>query len=82
LLRIRGSNLMRERNPQVRIGGEPVQVLQASEGELIVAPQAHQLAGTLAVEVLPGRIVETRFDLSAHAPGPPPASACVIEGAS
>ncbi len=64
LLRIRGQNLMTERQPEVRIGGECVPVLQANERELLVAPLAHQLSGTLAVEVEPGNVVETEFDFT------------------
>lgn len=64
LLRIRGLNLMRDRQPEVRIGGERVAVLQANERELLVAPLAHQMSGTLAVEIEPGNIVETELNLT------------------
>jgi hypothetical protein len=63
LLRIRGNNLMRERPPEVRIRGERVPVLQASEREILVAPLPHQLAGMLSVETETGATVETPFDL-------------------
>jgi hypothetical protein len=70
LLRIRGQNLMSERQPAVRIAGEAVPVLQASERELLIAPRAHQLSGTLAVEVEPGNVVEAEFDLSQEEANP------------
>jgi hypothetical protein len=80
LLRIRGSNLMRSAHPEVRIGGERVPVVRASESEVVIAPRVHQLAGMLAVEIQPGRIVETAFDLAAHAPKPSAATAAAAEG--
>ena len=64
LLRIRGLNLMRDRQPEVRIGGEKVPVLQANERELLVAPLAHQMSGTLAVEIEPGNVAEAEFNLA------------------
>lgn len=58
LLRIRGHNLMQEAQPQVRIGGEPLSVVHASEKEVIVAPLAHQMSGTLVIETAPGAFAE------------------------
>lgn len=63
LLRIRGHNLMRDRAPQVRIGGENVKVLKATEKELLVAPLAHQTGGAIVIETEPGMTAETEFDL-------------------
>jgi hypothetical protein len=63
LLRIRGHNLMRERAPQVKIGGENVPVLKATEKELLVAPLAHQMGGSIVIETAPGSLAETEFDL-------------------
>jgi hypothetical protein len=63
LLRIRGHNLMRDRAPQVRIGGENVKVLKATEKELLVAPLAHQTGGSIVIETEPGMTAETEFDL-------------------
>ena len=62
LLRVRGENLMLDRPPEVRIDGEPVTVVQAAEKELVVAPQPHQLRGTLAVGPTPGTWAERAFD--------------------
>ena len=65
LLRIRGHNLMRERAPQVRIGGEAVPVLKATDKELLVAPLAHQMGGKIVIETepgMPGMMAETEFD--------------------
>jgi hypothetical protein len=75
LLRIRGNNLMRERPPEVRIRGERVAVLQASEREILIAPLPHQLAGTLSIETEPGETVETEFSVAEPAPASSPAPA-------
>ncbi len=64
LLRIRGSNLMRNQLPEVRIAGERAPVLQASEQELLVAPLAHQMSGTLEVEIEPGAVAKSEFNLT------------------
>jgi hypothetical protein len=76
LMRIRGHNLMREQPPQVRVMGELIPVLKATDRELLVAPLAHQLGGTLEVEIAPGFISATEFDLKpavrAARPAPPP----------
>jgi hypothetical protein len=63
LLRVRGRNLMRGAPPRVSIGGDPVPVVHATADELVVAPQPHQMRGTLVVETAAGRHAETRFDL-------------------
>ncbi len=63
LLRIRGHNLMRERAPQVRISGEDIQVLKATDKELLIAPLSHQMGGTLLIETAPGSASQTDFDL-------------------
>ena len=67
LLQIRGANLLRDRLPQVRSGGERVPVLQASPRELVVAPLPHQLAGTLEVETGPDQRATTTFALDGGA---------------
>ncbi|HJQ33697.1 MAG TPA: hypothetical protein VJ866_16055 [Pyrinomonadaceae bacterium] len=64
LLRIRGHNLMQEQTPQVRIQGEQIPVLKATAKELVIAPLAHQLGGTLEVEIAPGLVSATEFDLT------------------
>jgi hypothetical protein len=65
-IRIHGRNLMQETSPTVRVGGEPVTVLQASAKEIVVAPLAHQMSGTLSVETAPGLMAEMAFDLNAE----------------
>jgi hypothetical protein len=62
-IRLRGRNLMRNGPPRVTIGGEPVSVLSASPREILIAPQAHQLAGELTVATSPDQVVSTAFDL-------------------
>jgi hypothetical protein len=72
LLKIRGINLVREAPPKVMIGGEAVPVIKATEREIVVAPHAHMLSGTLAVEVEPGVMAQTEIQF----PQPPsPATA-------
>jgi hypothetical protein len=76
LLRIRGINLLREAQPKVMIGGEAVPVIRATEREIVVAPHAHILSGTLAVEVEPGVVTETLIEL----PHPPVSSTVSKKG--
>jgi hypothetical protein len=71
LLRVRGQNLMRDQAPAVRIGGEQVPVLRATEREVVVAPLPHQLSGTLAVETAPGTVAQKEFDCRPPAPTAP-----------
>jgi hypothetical protein len=54
LIRVRGHNLVRDGMPKVSIGGERVNVLEAGRRELVIAPLAHQLGGTLEIETAPG----------------------------
>jgi hypothetical protein len=54
LIRVRGHNLVRDGLPKVSIGGERVNVLEAGRRELLIAPLAHQLGGTLEIETAPG----------------------------
>ena len=64
LLRIRGRNLLlHDRPPRVSIGGQAVNVLKASDRELLIAPMPHQFAGTLSIETAPGSSAEMAFDL-------------------
>jgi hypothetical protein len=51
LLRIRGVNLSADEQPEVFMSGEPVEVLEASDGELLVRPMSHHREGTLEVRV-------------------------------
>lgn len=67
LLRIRGQNLTADGPPRVRIGGETVPVVRASDNELVIAPLAHQFSGTVEVETTPGTVVAHAFDCE-----PPP----------
>jgi hypothetical protein len=62
-LRIRGVNLMQERTPDVRIGGEKAEVIHASDRELIVRAPSAARAGILSVETGPGFATELAYDL-------------------
>ena len=76
LLRIRGRNLLGARPPRVSIGGQAVNVVKASDRELLIAPMAHQFAGTLSIETGPDSSAEMSFDLQPSlgpAQTPPPA---------
>lgn len=68
LLRIRGNNLMRGGPPEVRIRGEKVPILQANERELLVAPLAHQMSGTVEIEIEPGLVAKSEFDFDVEPP--------------
>jgi hypothetical protein len=49
-VRVRGRNLLKNgAPPSVTIGGERVAVVQATDRELVLAPQAHQLAGAMSL---------------------------------
>jgi hypothetical protein len=64
LLRIRGRNLLRDGPPRVSIGGQAVSIVKASDQEVVIAPMAHQFAGTLSIETAPGSSAEMAFDLA------------------
>ena len=68
LLRIRGMNLVQDRPPQVRVNGETLPILQATQRNLLVAALPHQMGGTLTVETAPGVAHEMEFDLYAALP--------------
>src|SRR5262245_6232536 len=51
LLKVRGVNLSDGETPEVRLSGEPVEVLESSPGELLVRPLAHHLEGQIEVFV-------------------------------
>jgi hypothetical protein len=73
-LRIRGRNLLGENcRPSVRIAGEDVPIIEASEHELVVAPLAHQTKGDLIVETDQGVMVAVKLDAPPSQPtgGPP-----------
>jgi hypothetical protein len=63
LIRVRGHNLMRDVMPKVSIGGERVNLVEAGRRELVIAPLAHQMGGTLEIETAPG--VVTTVDIPA-----------------
>lgn len=63
-LRVHGLNLASEVSPAVQIGGESVPLIEANDKELLLAPAAHQFAGTLAVETRPGAMTRLDFDLA------------------
>jgi hypothetical protein len=67
LLRIRGANLAADGVPEVRLSGEPVEVVEASPSELLVRPLAHHTEGQVEVFVTGQRAVGF-FEL------PPPAA--------
>ncbi len=62
-VRLRGRNLMGNGPPRVTIGGEAVSVVSASPGEIVIAPQVHQLAGELRLATSPDQVASTAFDL-------------------
>jgi hypothetical protein len=59
LLRIRGANLSADSKAEVFLSGEPVEVLEASDRELLVRPMSHHREGPL--EVLVGGARATGF---------------------
>lgn len=65
-LRVQGKNLMRNGPPRVSISGQSISVLKATNQELLIAPAAHQLAGTLVVETGPDGRTEAAFDLTPY----------------
>lgn len=67
LLRIRGRNFTTHGVPRVSLAGEPVNVLEASDREILIAPEPHQFSGTLAIETAPGQVAEMAINLSQHA---------------
>ncbi|MHB8789222.1 MAG: hypothetical protein ACYDBT_05015 [Desulfobulbaceae bacterium] len=63
LLRIRGRNLKGQGPPKVMLEGEPVSVVRASENEIVIAPQKHQMSGEITVEPAPHLAATMAFDL-------------------
>lgn len=62
-LRIRGFNLSQEeKSPTVRIDGEAVQVVEATQKEIVVDYPSSYLSGALQVETAPGMMAEASFD--------------------
>jgi hypothetical protein len=77
LLSVRGARLMQGQVPRVTIGGEPVGVVKANDGEILLVPGAGQMSGDLVVEAQPGSEAVVAFDLRQHwrAPAVSPVSA-------
>lgn len=63
LLRIRGRHLVRDGVPRVTVAGEAVGVVRASDSEIVIAPQKHQMHGNLTVEPGPELASTLAFDL-------------------
>ena len=73
LLRIRGANLGKSQKPRVLLSGEAVEVLEASDTELLVRPMQHHREGPMTVDV-DGQQAEGFYHLDAYqraAPGAP-----------
>lgn len=68
LLRVRGANLSDGIDTEVRLGGEPVEVVEARPHELLVRPLEHHRSGQIEV-VVNGERATGFFRL----PAPPPA---------
>lgn len=70
LIRVRGRNLKGKGMPRVTVGGEPVALVKADDGELLFAPSPDQWAGELAITPAEATPTALSFDLSAFAPRP------------
>ena len=68
-LRVRGRNLLRDGvPPNVAIGGRPASVVQASEREIVLAPEPDQFAGQMSLSYDPRAATELWFDQSQASP--------------
>jgi hypothetical protein len=54
---------MREGLPRVTVADEPVSVVRASNSEILIVPQKHQMHGMLSVEPAPELAATMAFDL-------------------
>src|SRR6185369_6188900 len=64
VVRIKGRNLLGRGLPRVSIAGQPVHVLNATDREILIAPESHhRLSGMLSIETEPGRMAEKSIDL-------------------
>ena len=62
-LRIKGRNMLRDGTPpRVSIAGRPVSVVQASDNELVLAPDLDQMAGQMSLSHDPHSTTEVWFD--------------------
>jgi hypothetical protein len=66
-LRVRGANLAADAPPEVMLSGEPVEVVEASDRELIVRPMGHHFEGPLEVHVA-GATAKGFYALPGHPP--------------
>ena len=74
-LRVKGRNLLRGgMPPQVMIAGRPVNVVQAHDNELVLAPDHDQLAGQMSLTHDPRAPTELWFDQQPRRPFAQPAS--------
>jgi hypothetical protein len=70
LLKVRGVNLSDGGVPEVRLSGEPVEVLEATAGELIVRPLSHHVDGSIEV-IVTGERATGFYELGEpHPPAP------------
>ena len=69
-LRVRGRNLLKDgAPPRVSIGGKPVSVVQATDGELVLAPSGDQFAGQICLAHDLRATTELWFDHSSPSRG-------------
>ena len=62
-LRVKGRNMLRDgAPPSVSIGGRPVSVVQASDDEIVLAPDPDQMAGQMSLSHDPRSPTEVWFD--------------------
>jgi hypothetical protein len=72
-LRVRGRNLLKDgAPPHVSIGGKPVSVVHATDGELVLAPGVEQFAGQMRLAHDLRAATELWFDQSTSTAPPPP----------
>jgi len=70
-LRVRGRNLLKDgAPPRVSIGGKTVSVLRATDGELVLAPNADQFVGQMSLSHDHRAPTELWFDQSQRSPRP------------
>ena len=74
LLKVRGVNLTDGSVPEVRLSGEPVEVIESSPGELLVRPLSHHLEGPIEVFVTGERALGF-YEAGSPASTPPAAAA-------
>ena len=78
-LRVKGKNMLRDGTPpRVSIGGRAVSVVQASDSEIVLAPDLDQMAGQMSLSHDPRSATEVWFDqkpaaVNGAAPPPTPA---------